>query len=108
MDLRIYYTKIREQEAKIPTEFPVIVSAETQDGGRAGVKTEVPRRIAAKMIVDGLARLAKAPEAAEFLAEREAAIRAARESAEAAKLQVNIITGAGLERLKAAAEEAKA
>jgi hypothetical protein len=107
MDLRIYYNKIREQESKIESDFPIIVSSETQDGGRAGVKTEVPKRVAAKMIVDGLARLARGPEAGAFLAEREAAIRGAKEAAEVTKLAVNIITGSGLERLKAAADPAK-
>jgi len=107
MDLRIYYNKTREQEGKIGSDFPVIVSAETQDGGRAGVRTEVPRRVAAKMIVDGLARLARGPEADAFLAEREASFRAAQEAAEATKLAVNIITGSGLERLRAATEPPK-
>lgn len=107
MDLRIYYSKIREQEAKIGSEFPIIISAETQDGGRAGIKTEVPRRVAAKMIVDGVARLARGPEADAFLADREAAVRAALEAVETTKLAVNIITSSGLERLKAAAEQPK-
>ena len=58
MDLQIYYQKIREVEAKIADEFPIVVSNETADGGKDGRKTEVPRRLGAKMIVDGLARLA--------------------------------------------------
>jgi hypothetical protein len=107
MDLRIYYTKIREQEAKIGCEFPIVVSAETQDGGKAGVKTEVPKRIAAKMIIDGVARLARGPETDAFMAERDAAVRAAQEAAETTKLAVNIITSSGLERLKAASEPPK-
>jgi len=107
MDLRIYYNKIREQEAKMGTEFPIIVSNETQDGGKAGVKSEVPKRVAAKMIVDGVARLARGPEADAFLAEREAAVRAAREAAETSQLAVNIITSSGLDRLKAAVPTTK-
>jgi len=64
MDLRIYYQKVRDVEAKIAEEFPTVVSRETPDGGKAGVQTQVPRRIAAKMIVEGLADLAKTKEKA--------------------------------------------
>jgi hypothetical protein len=59
MDLRIYYQKVRDMEAKITEEFPTVVSRETPDGGKAGVQTQVPRRIAAKMIVEKLADLVK-------------------------------------------------
>jgi len=62
MDLRIYYQKVRDVEAKIAEEFPFVVSRETPDGGKAGVKTQVPRRIAAKLIVEGLAELPETKE----------------------------------------------
>ena len=39
-------------------EFPLVVSVETSDGGKGGTKTEVPRRLAAKLLVEGQARLA--------------------------------------------------
>ena len=55
MDLRIYYQKIREIESKIETEFPVVKSRETADGGKGGTLTEVSRNTAAKLIVDGVA-----------------------------------------------------
>jgi hypothetical protein len=60
MDLRGYYQKIREVEATIADAYAVIVSLETPDGGKAGTQTEVPRSLAAKMIVSGMAKLAKA------------------------------------------------
>ncbi len=47
MDLRVYYQKIRKFEAEIPEPFVVLVSRETPDGGKAGVKTDVPRSLAA-------------------------------------------------------------
>jgi len=59
MDLRGYYQKIREVEATIADAYAVIVSLETPDGGKAGTQTEVTRSLAAKMIVNGLAKLAK-------------------------------------------------
>ena len=58
MDLRAYYQEIRDVEAKIPGPCAVVVSVATPDGGKAGTLTEVPRRVAAKMLVDGTAKLA--------------------------------------------------
>ena len=59
MDLRVYYQKLRKAEQEIADEHVVVVSNETPDGGRPGQKTQVARAIAAKMIVEGRARLAK-------------------------------------------------
>jgi hypothetical protein len=66
MDLRGYYHKVREMESKIAELFTVIVSLETADGGKAGTPTEVSRALAAKMVVEGLARLATAAEKRAF------------------------------------------
>ena len=55
MDLQVYYQKIRDMETKITDEFPLMVSMETADGGKGGTKTEVPRRLAAKLLVEGIA-----------------------------------------------------
>ena len=62
MDLQMYYQKIREMETKIADEFPLVVSMATADGGKGGTKTEVARRLAAKLLVEGLARLASKDE----------------------------------------------
>jgi hypothetical protein len=58
MDMRMYYRKVREVEATIPGTSTSVVSLATPDGGKEGTITEVPRRVAAKMIVDGTAKLA--------------------------------------------------
>jgi hypothetical protein len=58
MDMRVYYQKVRNEEAKIPGPYAKVVSLATPDGGKPGTITEVPRRVAAKMVVDGTARLA--------------------------------------------------
>jgi len=76
MDLRLYYQKIREASSKIADAFPVVVSKETADGGKDGILNEVTRAIAAKMLVEGLARLASAEESA-ALRQEQAARRAA-------------------------------
>ena len=66
MDLRMFYKKVRKLEEEIAETHPVVVSVETQDGGKAGVKTEVHREMAAKLIVEGRARLASDEESGEF------------------------------------------
>lgn len=62
MDLRQYYRKIREIEANITETYPLVTSLATEDGGRAGVVSEVSRYQAARMIVEGKARLASTEE----------------------------------------------
>ncbi len=71
MDLRAFYQTIRQIAAEIAEEAAVVISRETSDGGRAGVKTEVPRDVAARLIAEGKADLAGPEEAAEFRAAAE-------------------------------------
>jgi hypothetical protein len=66
MDLRVFYQKIRSVEKGISTPHAVVVSLETSDGGKPGLKTEVSRESAATLIVEGRARLASQEEADEF------------------------------------------
>jgi hypothetical protein len=105
MDLRHYYQKIRDMETKIEQPYPVVVSLETADGGKAGALTEVPRRIAAKMVVDGFARLATPPEAAAFQAVLDTARREAEQAAAASKVQLTLLSTDDLHRLKSRASE---
>lgn len=91
MDLKAYYQKIREQESKIGDAFPVVVSAATQDGGKAGVQTEVPKAVAAKMIVDGVAKLTSAEDAKAFRKRAADAKALADQQAEAEKLQFTVV-----------------
>jgi hypothetical protein len=64
MDLRAYYQKIRKIEAGITDAFAVVVSRDTPDGGRRGVKSVVPRSLAARLIADEKADLAEDQHAA--------------------------------------------
>lgn len=72
MDLRAYYQKIRQVEAEMADAAVVIVSRETVDGGRGGMKTEVTRAVAARLIVEEKADLATPEEAEAFQASAEA------------------------------------
>jgi hypothetical protein len=68
MDLRAYYRKLRAIEADLGEDSVVMISRETSDGGRAGVRIDVPRALAARLVVDEKADLATHEEAAEFRA----------------------------------------
>jgi molybdenum-dependent DNA-binding transcriptional regulator ModE len=91
MDLRSYYKKVREADETLSAEDVVMVSLETPEGGKAGVRTEVPRAIAAKLLAELRARVATAEEAREFH-ESQRVAREAHEQSEAAKrVQVMVI-----------------
>jgi hypothetical protein len=66
MDLKNYYRKTRELEESIEDEFPVVKSLVTESGGRSGKLTETTRRVAARMVVDGVAELALPEETEDF------------------------------------------
>jgi len=105
MDLRIYYERIRETRKTLTEDDVVVVSCATPDGGKAGVCTEVPKGVAAKMVVDGTASVVAADIAAEFRRARaEAKEKADRELA-ASKVSLTVIPAAELNRLRAALEQ---
>ena len=100
MDLKVYYRKIREIETSIPDADTVVVSFETPDGGKPGARTEVPRRLAAKLVVEGKARLATNEEAAEFQREMQQANQKAEELAAASRIRVAIVPETELRKRK--------
>jgi hypothetical protein len=107
MDLRLYYQKIRDTQAKIADPFPVIESCETPDGGMAGRLTEVTPSLAAKLIVEGLARLAKEEDAVAFREARAKAKQSADEARAAAKVQMTFLPVTEWNRMQEAAKRAK-
>lgn len=100
MDLRAYYQKIREIEARIEEAFAIVVSLETGDGGKAGVATEVSRATAAKMVVEGMVRMASEAEAAEFLTQKTEAVRVAVQEAAAGQVHLSVVSTNELNQLK--------
>ena len=100
MDLQHYYRKIREAESKILDEFPLMVSRETGDGGKDGTITEVLRRLAAQMIVEGIARLATPEEREAFQAAQAEVRRVVEQLAAASKVQFAVLSSAELDKFK--------
>lgn len=107
MDLRAYYQQLRETEASIPGEFAVVVSNATPDGGKAGVRTEATRAIAARLIVESRARLATAEEAQEYYDDVRAASARIAEANAASRLQVTVISESELRSLRERARPVK-
>ncbi len=100
MDLRSYYKKVRDAEAALPGRDLVIVSLETSEGGKEGVRTAAPRPIAARLITEMRARVATNEEANAFHeAHREA--RAKHEQEETARrVQVMVIPAQDVKKTK--------
>jgi hypothetical protein len=107
MDLKLYYQKIRDVESKITEAFPVVVSHETADGGKPGVLTEVTPGIAARMLAEGVVRLATAEEAMAFRTAQAEAKRVADQAAAAARVQFTVLSTAELNRLKGGPESSQ-
>lgn len=102
MDIRMYFQKVRKLEREIPDAHVILVSTETEDGGVPGVKTEVAREQAAKLVVEGRARLASKEEADDHRAAVDEARAVAAERALADKVQVNVVSDSEIKALKKA------
>ena len=91
MDLRTWYKKVRDAEADLTGEHFVIVSLATSEGGKEGVRTEVPRSIAARLIAETRARIASEQEALEFHEANRLALEQHQQEEDAKKVQVMVI-----------------
>lgn len=101
MDLKVYYRKIREAMESIPGEYTVLVSRETPDGGKAGVMSEASKATAARMLVEGRARLATTEETAEYRRLDADARKKVEQQTASSRLQVAVLTEKDLAALKA-------
>ena len=102
MDLHAFYGKTRQQEQEIAEPFPIIVSHETAGGGKAGTWTEVARSVAARFIVQGLARLATHEESKIFRDAQAEAKRVADELLEITKSQFAWMANQRIQNVQAA------
>ena len=91
MDVRAYYRKVREAEAAITEEQVVMVSHATPEGGKAGVLTEAPRAVAAKLIAEDRAHVATEEQAQEYREARLAAKARHDQEESARRMQVVVV-----------------
>lgn len=99
MDLKDYYGKIRQKMDELTSDYVVVVSKATPDGGRAGVLTEVTKFVAAKMVVDERAHIASDEQSAEYYKALRTAHEEVKAEEERGKMAAEIISRAGLEAL---------
>ncbi|MBV9769375.1 MAG: hypothetical protein JOZ32_07380 [Bryobacterales bacterium] len=107
MDLRMFYQKLRKIELEIGASHVVVVSHETSDGGCPGQFAEVSRMIAARLILEGRARLATVEETDEFRLAGQRALEEAQRRLAADKIQVSVISDADLRAIKSASRAEK-
>jgi hypothetical protein len=105
MDLKLYYQKIRDAQSAITEAFPLVISRQTDDGGKAGSCAEVTRAVAAKMITEGTARLATEEEARVYREDRAEAKRIADQAADVGKMQITVVPTSELARLAGGKKE---
>lgn len=91
MDLRQYYKKLHELEAKMSESHVLVVSVETGDGGKEGVITEVARRNACQLILEGRARRAEPKEEEEFRSDEILKREEFQRSKTASRIQVQLV-----------------
>lgn len=91
MDVKQYFRRLHEIEESFVDKFPVVISLETADGGKAGLTAEMSRPVAAKMILEGRAVLATPDQKAAYYDYQEATKKAAEKAALAKRVQVAII-----------------
>src|SRR6266852_9444897 len=91
MDLRAYYQKIRKIEGDITDPVVVIISRETPDGGRPGIRSDVSRAVAARLVAEEKAELASPEEAAQFRSEVEARWRAGQQASTLSETEVRAL-----------------
>jgi len=107
MDLRAYYRKIRELEATLKDTDVVVVSLATPDGGQEGTQTEVARRVACQLVVEGKARFATPEEGAAYRESVRHAHREAQAIAEAKRMQIGVLSEQDITSLRQAMKSLK-
>lgn len=100
MDLKVYYSKLRATEASIPEADTVVISLATPDGGKEGIRSEVRRAVAARLIVEQRARLATPEEAQAYREEMREAQRIAEQKAAAERMRITVLSEADLRALR--------
>jgi hypothetical protein len=91
MDLRQYYKKLHELESKMPESHVLVVSVETGDGGKEGVITEVPRRNACQLILDGRAKRMDPEQEAQYRAQEALKRGEFQRARTASRIQVQLV-----------------
>ena len=102
MNMRQFYQKIKDVEDSITSAEVVIVSNETPDGGKAGVKNEVKRLVAARMVAEGRARVATNEEILVYRQELQEGYQRGLEAVNSAKVQLAVLSDSEMKSIRSA------
>lgn len=102
MDMKKFYSRVREVEAAITGRDAVVVSEATPDGGVPGVMSEAPRAAAARLVAEGRARLATPEESDEYRANVVAEFQRAEEIRRRSKPTFTVLSEGEMETLQSA------
>jgi hypothetical protein len=91
MDVKAYFKKLHELEARIAAEHVIVVSRETADGGRAGVMSEVPKRVACQLALEGRAEFASPEQVEDYRLEQELKRDEYQRALTASRVQVQVV-----------------
>jgi hypothetical protein len=102
MDLKKYYAELQEKEASLEGKDLYVVSLATSDGGKAGIFTQVAKRLGCQLMVEGKARLASKEEVEAYENEQAEARASIESQAFASRIQVQLVTDGkgGLRQVK--------
>jgi hypothetical protein len=100
MDVRTYYRRIAELEASIEAKDVMVVSLDTPDGGKAGVFTEAPKRVACQLVVEGRAKLATEVEALDYRRRQRDAKKALDNASAMSRVQISLVPEQDLKALR--------
>ena len=107
MDLTVFYRKVRQIEKEIAGDYAVVVSSETPDGGVSGRTANVPKAIAARLVVEGKARLATSEESERHHAETAHAIEAGKKRELLGRAQIRLLSDGDIDALRSALKPAR-
>lgn len=92
MDLKHFYSEVALVEEQIEGKDTLTVSLATGDGGKPGVISEVPKRMAAELVVGKKARLATPDEVDYYRLEQAEAHKRKHEESLAQRVQVTLVS----------------
>ena len=107
MDLTAFYRKIKQIEKEIESDYVVVVSNETPDGGIAGRTSNVPKGVAARLVVEGKARLATPEESERHKGQTAQAIEAGKKREVLGRAQIRLLSDGDIEALRSALRPAR-
>ncbi len=97
MNLTKYYDQVKKIRQDIKEPFVFLTSLATPNGGKEGCVSEAPADLAARMITDGVARLATADEIDSYQTEAEANRLAAKEEQLRNRLRITLVNDADVQ-----------